>query len=66
MPATANKGREARVLARPLVVAGELRQPGETVRLTPAQIDRLEPEGYFEKAPRRAKTDTKRQEEPEP
>ena len=43
-------GREARVLARPLAAAGELKSPGDTVCLHPDQIDRLEPEGYFEPA----------------
>ena len=56
-------GREERVLARPLVAAGELRQPGETVRLHPAQIDWLEPGGHFEPAPpkpaKRKSTQTK-------
>lgn len=40
--------RQKRVLAKPLVQAGERREPGETVELRPDQIARLEPEGYFE------------------
>ncbi len=47
-------GREARVLAKPLVQAGIERAPGETVRLRPDQIARLEVEGYFEPVKRTA------------
>ena len=36
-----------KVLARPIVQAGVLREPGETITLTPAQVERLAPEGYF-------------------
>ena len=43
-------GRIERTLARELVQGGNLRQPGETVRLRPDQIERLEPGGYFEPA----------------
>lgn len=45
MPSTP---RQKRVLAKPLVQAGERREIGETVELRPDQIARLEPEGYFE------------------
>lgn len=41
-------GRQERILARPMTVAGAALAPGETVRLRPDQIERLEPEGYFE------------------
>ena len=41
-------GRIERVLARELIQANVLRKPGETVRLRPDQIARLEPDGYFE------------------
>ena len=44
MPSTP---RQKRVLAKPLVQAGERREIGETVELRPDQIARLEPEGYF-------------------
>ena len=40
--------RQKRVLAKPLIQAGERREPGETVELRPDQIARLEPDGYFE------------------
>ena len=55
MSKTRNDGREDRVLAKPLIQAGERREPGETVRLRPDQIERLEGDGYFEaaKAPAR-------------
>lgn len=43
-------GRVERTLARDLVQRGALRRPGETVRLRPDQIARLEPDGYFEAA----------------
>ena len=46
-PSQEDDGREARVLAKPIEQAGVLREPGETVRLRPDQIARLEPEGYF-------------------
>ena len=39
-----------RVLARPIIQAGIERQIGETVELRPDQVERLEPEGYFEAA----------------
>ena len=42
MSKTRNDGREDRVLAKPLIQAGERREPGETVRLRPDQIERLE------------------------
>ncbi len=45
--------REERVLAKPIVQAGIERASGETVRLRPDQIARLEAEGCFE--PIRAK-----------
>lgn len=41
-------GRIERTLARELINDGRLLQPGETVRLRPEQIERLEPEGFFE------------------
>ena len=41
-------GRTPRVLARPLIQAGVERAAGETVRLRPDQVERLEPDGYFE------------------
>lgn len=44
--------RQERVLAKPLIQAGLLRKPGETVRLRPGQIERLEVDGYFEAAAR--------------
>ena len=44
-----------------------LREPGETARLRPDQIARLEPEGYFEKPAagktRRTKAQTRPEEE---
>ena len=40
--------REERILAKPLVQSGVLKQPGETVRLRPDQIARLEAGGHFE------------------
>ena len=46
--ASPDDGRIERVLARELVNRGRLLQPGDTVRLRPAQIERLEPDGYFE------------------
>ena len=46
-------GRTPRVLARPLIQAGALRAAGETVRLRPEQVERLEPEGYLERAPKK-------------
>ena len=46
-------GRIPRVLARPLIQAGALRDAGETVRLRPDQVERLEPEGYLEPAPKK-------------
>lgn len=45
--ATAKSERLEKVLARPLVQAGVLREPGDTVTLTPAQVERLAAEGYF-------------------
>lgn len=36
-----------KVLARPMVQAGKLYQPGDTITLTPAQVERLAPLGYF-------------------
>ena len=45
-PATAE--RVTRTLAKPLIQAGVRREPGEEVALRPEQIERLEPEGYFE------------------
>lgn len=48
-----NDGRIPRVLARPLVQAGALRAAGETVRLRPDQVERLEPEGCLEPAPKK-------------
>lgn len=39
--------REERRLAKPLVQAGRLLEPGEIVRLRPDQIERLAPDGYF-------------------
>lgn len=42
--------RQKRVLAKPLVQGGELREPGETVELRQDQIERLERQGYFEAA----------------
>ena len=54
------------VLAKALVQAGELKEPGETVWLRSDQIERLEPEGYFEHAVSartgRGKAQTKKQE----
>ena len=47
-PKTETVPRHKRVLAKPMVVAGELMQPGETVSLTDQQIERLAAEGYFE------------------
>ena len=41
-------GRTPRVLARPLVQAGVERAAGETVRLRPDQVERLELDGYLE------------------
>ena len=41
-------GREQRMLAKPLVQAGIECNPGDTVRLRPDQIARLEAQGYFE------------------
>ena len=46
--AGADDGRRAVTLKRELWQRGELKRPGETVRLRPDQIDRLRPEGYFE------------------
>lgn len=37
-----------RVLAKPLVNRGLKLQPGDTVDLRQEQIERLEPDGYFE------------------
>ena len=48
MSKTRNDGREDRVLAKPLIQAGVRREAGETVRLRPDQIARLEADGYFE------------------
>ena len=48
LPKTETAQRHERVLAKPMVVAGELMQPGETVSLTDQQIERLAAEGYFE------------------
>ena len=39
--------REERVLARPMIQAGIERAPGETVRLRPDQIERLQAQGYL-------------------
>lgn len=36
-----------KVLARPMVQAGKLFQSGDTITLTPAQVERLAPLGYF-------------------
>ncbi len=44
------KVREERVLAKPLIQTGVLKQPGETVRLRPDQIARYGTQGYFEAA----------------
>ena len=59
-----------RVLAKALVQAGARKSPGETVRLRPAQIERLAPRGYFEEPapakPRRGDSSTKHQEDQDP
>ncbi len=39
--------REERILARPMIQAGIERAPGETVRLRPDQIERLQAQGYL-------------------
>ena len=44
----ATEKRIRRVLAKPLVNRGVELQPGDTVDLRQDQIERLEPEGYFE------------------
>ena len=44
-------GRIERTLARELRHRRVLLPPGAKVRLRPDQIERLEPEGYFEPAP---------------
>lgn len=44
-----------RVLAKPLVNRGIELQPGDTVDLRQEQIERLEPEGYFEPVNGRSK-----------
>ena len=39
--------RERRTLAKPLVQAGEQKEPGDTVELRPDQIARLEAQGVL-------------------
>ncbi len=58
-------GREERILARPLVQAGVERMPGETVRLRPAQIERLEQEGYFTSPDKTRRTQKDKEEKTE-
>ena len=41
------KGREKRVLAKPLVQGGQPKAPGDEVWLRPDQIERLAPGGFF-------------------
>ena len=67
-PPQEDDGREERTLAKPIEQAGVLREPGETVRLRPDQIARLEPEGYFKNPAgagktRRTKAETRPEEE---
>lgn len=51
-----------RTLARPLINAGVELRPGDTVMLRQDQIDRLEPDGYFEAPPSRRRNNRKESE----
>ena len=44
-----------KTLARPLILAGVRREPGETVTLRPDQVERLAPQGYFDDGAVKAK-----------